>query len=54
MTVRDATENDLASIVGIYNTAIPGRMATADTTPVTVESRGAWFRDHSPGHGRSG
>ncbi len=49
MTVRDATENDLASIVGIYNTAIPGRMATADTTPVTVESRGAWFRDHSTG-----
>ena len=49
MIVRDATEDDLARIVEIYNTAIPGRMSTADTTPVTVESRRAWFREHTPG-----
>ena len=49
MIVRDATEDDLVRIVEIYNTAIPGRMSTADTAPVTVESRRAWFREHSPG-----
>jgi len=49
MTVRDATEDDLARIVEIYNAAIPGRMSTADTSPVTVDSRRPWFREHSPG-----
>ena len=49
MIVRDATEDDLPGIVEIYNAAIPGRMATADTTPVTLDSRRAWFREHSPG-----
>ena len=44
--IRDAREYDLDSIVGIYNAAIPGRLATADTEPVSVESRRAWFRDH--------
>jgi phosphinothricin acetyltransferase len=43
--IRDATEDDLAAIVGIYNAAIPGRLATADTEPVSVESRRAWLRD---------
>jgi phosphinothricin acetyltransferase len=43
--IRDATEDDLDAIVGIYNAAIPGRLATADTQPVTVESRRAWLRD---------
>ena len=49
MTVRDATVDDLAGIVEIYNAAIPGRQATADTTPVTLDSRRAWFREHAPG-----
>ena len=48
MTTRDATEADLPAIVGIYNAAIPGRVATADTEPVSVESRIAWFREHTP------
>jgi len=43
--IRPATEADLASIVGIYNASIPGRLATADTVPVTVEARRSWFRD---------
>ena len=49
MTIRDATEEDLPAIVAIYNAAIPGRMATADTQPVSLESRLPWFREHDPG-----
>ncbi len=45
--IRDAGEADLESIVEIYNASIPGRRATADTEPVTVESRRAWFQSHS-------
>jgi phosphinothricin acetyltransferase len=48
MTIRDATETDLPGIVEIYNALIPGRMATADTEPVSVESRVDWFREHDP------
>jgi len=48
MEVRDATIEDLPAIVGIYNTTISSRMATADTEPVTVESRRTWFESHSP------
>lgn len=48
MTVRDATEADLPAIVAIYNAAIPSRTATADTEPVTVESRREWFAKHDP------
>jgi L-amino acid N-acyltransferase YncA len=45
---RMATESDLPQIVAIYNQSIPDRMATADTTPVTVDSRMEWFRKHHP------
>ena len=45
--IRDATLEDLPTIVAIYNAAIPGRMATADLDPVSVESRRAWFQEHS-------
>ena len=48
MTIRDATEADLPAIVEIYNAAIPGRMATADTESVSGENRRAWFREHDP------
>ena len=48
MTVRDSTEADLPAIVAIYNAAIPGRSATADLEPVTVESRREWFAEHTP------
>ncbi|HKY50880.1 MAG TPA: GNAT family N-acetyltransferase [Candidatus Limnocylindria bacterium] len=44
--IREARESDLPSIVRIYNAAIPGRVATADTEPVSVESRRAWLREH--------
>src|SRR2546430_9022974 len=48
MTVRDATRADLPTIVAIYNAAIPGRMATADTEPVSPQSRQVWFEEHDP------
>ena len=48
MPIRHATGGDLAAIVGIYNAAIPGRMATADTEPVTVAQREEWFRAFDP------
>jgi len=46
--LRDAREADLPRIVEIYNASIPGRLATADTEPVTIESRREWFRGHNP------
>ncbi|MBI1370716.1 MAG: GNAT family N-acetyltransferase [Planctomycetes bacterium] len=48
MTIRDAVESDLPDIVGIYNASIPGRVATSDTEPITVESRAKWFARHDP------
>jgi len=46
--VRNAELADLAGIVDIYNASIPGRLATADTAPVTVEQRLPWFREFDP------
>ncbi len=48
MPIRDAQTADLPRIVEIYNAAIPGRQATADTAPVTVASREPWFREFDP------
>ncbi|MVT12172.1 GNAT family N-acetyltransferase [Chitinophaga tropicalis] len=48
MIFRNATLEDLPEIVAIYNTTIAGRMVTADTEPVTVESRIPWFNVHNP------
>ena len=44
---RDATLNDLPKIVEIYNSTISSRMVTADTEPITVESRIKWFSEHT-------
>jgi L-amino acid N-acyltransferase YncA len=49
MTFRDAKISDLPRIVEIYNSTIPSRMVTADTEPVTVDSRISWLEKHSPG-----
>ena len=43
---RVATLADLLRIVEIYNSTIASRMVTADTEPVTVESRLSWFEQH--------
>ena len=48
MILRDATAADLPVIVEIYNATIPGRMVTADTEPVSLESRRPWFQAHNP------
>jgi phosphinothricin acetyltransferase len=46
---RIATLDDLPTIVAIYNSTIASRQVTADTEPVSVESRLPWFHDHQPG-----
>ncbi len=46
MQIRDAVETDLPTIVEIYNAAVPGRMATADLEPISVESRIPWYQEH--------
>lgn len=45
MPIRRAQAADLSEIVAIYNASIPGRLATADTLPVTVAQRRSWFDD---------
>jgi phosphinothricin acetyltransferase len=46
--IRDAVAADLPAIIAIYNAAIPGRNATADLEPISVESRQEWFEKHNP------
>lgn len=48
LVYKHATLNDLSVIVDIYNSVIPGRMVTADTEPVSVESKLNWFNNHNP------
>jgi L-amino acid N-acyltransferase YncA len=48
VTHRLAIRDDLQRIVEIYNATIPSRMVTADTEPVSVESRIPWFEAHRP------
>mgnify|MGYP006146231485 CR=1 FL=1 len=45
---RIATLDDLPTIVAIYNSTIASREVTADTEPVSVESRLNWFHEHQP------
>jgi len=47
MTIRDFTENDFQEIVKIYNHAVDEKFATADTEPISIESRKEWFAQHS-------
>lgn len=37
ITFKNATLEDLPTIIEIYNSTVPGRMVTADTEPVTIE-----------------
>lgn len=46
MRIRLAQHADLPVIVDIYNAAIPGHSATADTAAVTVLERESWFDSH--------
>ncbi|MBI3283991.1 MAG: N-acetyltransferase [Burkholderiales bacterium] len=47
-THRLANSGDLPAIVAIYNSTIASRQVTADTEAVTLESRRAWFAEHTP------
>jgi L-amino acid N-acyltransferase YncA len=47
MTTRYATIGDLPAIVAIFNAAIPTGV-TAETSPISIESRRAWFDEHAP------
>ena len=48
MNIRNATLSDLPEIVAIYNSTIESGTVTADTSPITVESRLEWFHQHTP------
>lgn len=48
LNYRLATLADLPVIVAIYNSTIASRQVTADTEPISVESRLPWFHDHTP------
>lgn len=48
ITYHDATLEDLSFIVDVYNSTVAGRQVTADTVPVSVESRLEWFYQHNP------
>ena len=47
-THRVAHHDDLRAIVDIYNSTVASRQVTADTEPVSVASRAAWFAEHTP------
>lgn len=49
LNYRDALKNDLEKIVEIYNSTVSSRMVTADTEPVSIQSRQKWYQDHNPG-----
>jgi L-amino acid N-acyltransferase YncA len=46
MLIHDATEEDLAAIVAIYNDVIATSTAVFSEEPVTVEERREWLRAH--------
>jgi L-amino acid N-acyltransferase YncA/predicted O-methyltransferase YrrM len=48
LTIRDATEADLPSIIDIYNAAIATRIATAQVESVAIEDCRDWLRQHPP------
>lgn len=47
ITVSNARLADLPFIVSVYNQTIASRMVTADTSPVSIESRLDWFNAHN-------
>ncbi|MDN3397484.1 GNAT family N-acetyltransferase [Psychrobacter sp. APC 3426] len=44
--VQRASKADLSEILAIYNQSIPGKQATANLAPVTLEERTEWFDEH--------
>jgi L-amino acid N-acyltransferase YncA len=50
LNFRIAGADDLPAIVEIYNQAVATKQATAELTPVSVESRRDWLAGHLPEH----
>lgn len=48
MIFKNADLKDLPAIVNIYNSTIASRKVTADTQPVSVDSKLVWFNTHNP------
>ena len=47
ITFEFAKQEHLAEIVSTYNASIPGKLATADLSYVTLESKQKWFDEHT-------
>lgn len=47
LVYRNAVQADLEKIVTIYNSTVASRLVTADTTPVSIESKQRWFDEHN-------
>jgi phosphinothricin acetyltransferase len=47
MQFINASLEDLPEIVSIYNSTVASRMVTADTEPVTLADKLAWFHAHN-------
>ncbi len=47
MLIRDAVLADLSAIIKIYNSTVNSCIVTADSEPVSVESRLDWFAAHT-------
>lgn len=47
VTFSYAVREELPKIIDIYNQAVPTRISTADTSPVTVESKIIWFESYN-------
>jgi L-amino acid N-acyltransferase YncA len=48
MHIRHARREDLPAIVEVYNSTVALGTVTADTEPVSVDSRIEWFEAHAP------
>lgn len=48
ITIRDAVEADLPTIIDINNASISSGRATADTQPIAVSDRLEWFKKFDP------
>jgi phosphinothricin acetyltransferase len=49
MKIRLAARNDWAAIAEIYNHAVAEGLKTADTEPISVDTRHEWFVQHEGG-----
>lgn len=47
VTFSYAVREELPKIIDIYNQAVPTHISTADTSPVTVESKIIWFESYN-------